>query len=173
MAASPGGISMMTPSERLISVGSPQPSFAIGPIRNIPSCGGKMARRSLMMRGALATTSCGNMMLWMEFDWMPSISGWNSIVRFSPSKPADGQQREAKAQLNSRAEVGRQDDEQREAARAVGHFCGDEPDGGDRQEVRDLELQGARILAAGGIDVEVAAALHDARIYGETDAVRR
>ena len=55
------GISMMTPSERLISVGVPQPSFAIGPIRNVPSCGGKNARRSLMICGALATTSCGNM----------------------------------------------------------------------------------------------------------------
>ena len=63
MAASPGGISMMTPSERLISVGSPQPIFAIGPMRKVPSCGGKMARRSLMMRGAFAMTSCGNMML--------------------------------------------------------------------------------------------------------------
>ena len=52
---------MITPSERLTSVGVPQPSFAIGPIRNVPCCGGKIARRSLMIRGALATTSCGNM----------------------------------------------------------------------------------------------------------------
>ena len=36
------GISMMTPSETLISVGVPQPSFAIGPIRNVPCCGGKI-----------------------------------------------------------------------------------------------------------------------------------
>ena len=36
IATSPGGISTMTPSERLTSVGSPQPSFAIGPIRNVP-----------------------------------------------------------------------------------------------------------------------------------------
>ena len=48
MAASPGGISMMTPSERLIKVGSPQPIFAIGPMRNVPCCGGKMARKSLI-----------------------------------------------------------------------------------------------------------------------------
>src|SRR5207244_5382007 len=66
MAASPGGISMMTPSERLIKVGSPQPIFAMGPMRNIPCCAGKIARRSLMMRGAFATTSCGNMMLRSE-----------------------------------------------------------------------------------------------------------
>ena len=33
------GISMMTPSETLTSVGVPQPSFAIGPIRNVPCCG--------------------------------------------------------------------------------------------------------------------------------------
>ena len=30
------GISMITPSETLISVGVPQPIFAIGPIRNVP-----------------------------------------------------------------------------------------------------------------------------------------
>ena len=35
---------------RLISVGSPQPSFASGPIKNTPTCGGKIARRSLMIR---------------------------------------------------------------------------------------------------------------------------
>ena len=45
---------MITPSETLISVGVPQPSFAIGPIRNVPCCGGKIARRSLMIRGAFA-----------------------------------------------------------------------------------------------------------------------
>ena len=32
------GISMMTPSDRLTSVGVPQPSLAIGPIRNVPCC---------------------------------------------------------------------------------------------------------------------------------------
>ena len=57
------GISMMMPSDRLTSVGVPQPSFAIGPMRNVPSCGGKKARRSLMIFGAFATMSCGNMML--------------------------------------------------------------------------------------------------------------
>ena len=35
------GISMMMPSDRLISVGVPQPSLAIGPIRKVPFSGGK------------------------------------------------------------------------------------------------------------------------------------
>ena len=51
------GISMMMPSDTLTSVGVPQPSFAIGPIRNVPCRGGKRARRSLMIFGALAMTS--------------------------------------------------------------------------------------------------------------------
>ena len=59
----PGGISTMTPSESVTSDGVPQPNLAIGPIRKVPSCGGKIAFRSLMIRGALATTSVGNMML--------------------------------------------------------------------------------------------------------------
>ena len=50
-----GGISMMIPSDRLTSVGVPQPSLAIGPIRKTPCWGGKIVRRSLMMRGAFAT----------------------------------------------------------------------------------------------------------------------
>ena len=99
---SPGGISMITPSERLISVGSPQPSFAIGPIRNVPCCGGKNARRSLMIRGAFAITSCGNMTLLIAPVRTPSISGWKSIVRLRPSRPADREQREAEPELDAR-----------------------------------------------------------------------
>ena len=41
MAASPGGIWMMTPSDRLISVGSPQPILAMGPMRKVPSAPGR------------------------------------------------------------------------------------------------------------------------------------
>ena len=37
-----------------------------------------MARRSLMMRGAFAMMSCGNMMLCTAFVRMPSISDWKS-----------------------------------------------------------------------------------------------
>ena len=84
---SPGGISMITPSETLTSVGSPQPSLAIGPIRNVPCCGGKIARRSLMIRGAFAITFCGNMIVSMASLRTASISGWKSIVRLSPSSP--------------------------------------------------------------------------------------
>ena len=56
---SPGGISMITPSDTLTSVGSPQPSLAIGPMRNVPCCGGNSARRSLMICGALAIDVLG------------------------------------------------------------------------------------------------------------------
>jgi hypothetical protein len=66
---------MMIPSDRLISVGVPQPSLAIGPIRNVPSCGGKMVRRSLRIFGALAMTSRGNMMLLIAPVRTPSSSG--------------------------------------------------------------------------------------------------
>ena len=41
------GISRITPSDTLISVGVPQPILAIGPIRTIPGCCGKIARMSL------------------------------------------------------------------------------------------------------------------------------
>ena len=47
----------------MISVGVPQPIFAIGPIRKVPACGGKIARRSLMIFGAFAMMSVGNRML--------------------------------------------------------------------------------------------------------------
>ena len=117
---SPGGISMMTPSDRLISVGSPQPSLAIGPIRNVPCCGGKNACRSLMIRGALATTFCGNMMLSIASVRTPSISGWKSIDAVQPEQPADRQQREAEAELDAGAEIGGDDDQQREPAEPSG-----------------------------------------------------
>ena len=81
------GISMMMPSERLTSVGVPQPSFAIGPMRNVPSCGGKNVRRSLMIFGALAMTSFGNMTDSMAPVRTPSASACRFIVRFRPSSP--------------------------------------------------------------------------------------
>ena len=84
---SAGGITITTPIERLTRVGSPQPSFAIGPNRNVPSCGGKIARRSLMIRGAFATMSCGNMMLSIASLRIPCISASKSIVRLSPRRP--------------------------------------------------------------------------------------
>ncbi len=81
------GISMMTPSARLISVGVPQPILAIGPMRKMPSCGGKMARRSLRILGAFATTSVGKRMLLTAPVRTRSASGSSSIVRLRPSSP--------------------------------------------------------------------------------------
>ena len=115
------GISMMTPSETLISVGVPQPSFAIGPIRKMPSCGGKIARRSLMIFGALAMTSCGNRMLSIAPVRTPSTSASSAHRAVEAEQAADAEQREAEAELDAGAELGGDDDQQREARRAVGH----------------------------------------------------
>ncbi len=71
---------------------------------------------------------------------------------------AHGQQGESETELDARTEICGQDNEQREALGAVGHFGGDEADGSDREEVGNLQLQSARVLSACGIDVEIAAA---------------
>ncbi len=81
------GISITTPSETLTSVGVPQPIFAIGPIRNFPCSGGKKARRSLRIRGALATTSCGNITDSIRPVRTPSTSAWRFIPRLRPIRP--------------------------------------------------------------------------------------
>jgi hypothetical protein len=78
IAKSPGGISTMTASARLTNVGLPHPSFAIGPIKKVPSLGGKKVSRSLMMRGALATTSVGNIRLLMALVRTPSAMASNT-----------------------------------------------------------------------------------------------
>ena len=96
------GISMMMPSDRLTSVGVPQPIFAIGPIRKVPCCGGKKARRSLMMRGALAMTSCGNMTTLIAPVRTPSTSAGRFIVRLSPSRPPTPSSVKPKPELDAR-----------------------------------------------------------------------
>ena len=97
------GISMITPSERLIRVGVPQPSFAIGPMRNMSCSGGKKARRSLMIRGALATMSCGNM---IDVDRAgPDARAQRArgrMLRLRPSRPPTPTQGEAEAELDAR-----------------------------------------------------------------------
>ena len=145
---------MMTPSERLISVGVPQPSLAIGPIRNVPCCGGKIARRSLMMRGALATMSCGNMMLSIAPVRTPSISGSSSIVRLRPSRPPTAEQREPKPSWIPAPNSAVMMISSEKPVRAVGHSCGDQADRREREEVGELELQRAGVLAALGVDRE-------------------
>ena len=77
---------MITPSETLIRVGVPQLIFAIGPIRNVPWWGGKSVRRSLRIRGALATTSVGNRTLLTAPVRTPATSGSSSSMRFRPSR---------------------------------------------------------------------------------------
>ena len=97
---------MMTPSERLTSVGVTQPSFAIGPIRNVPCCGGKIVRRSLMIRGAFATTSCGNMIPSIAPVRTPCISGVEAHRPVQAEQAADADQREPVAELDAGAELG-------------------------------------------------------------------
>ena len=81
------GISRMTPISSEISVGVPQPSLPMGPSRKWPSSMGKIAFRSLTIRVILATTSCGNRMLFIAPVRTPSISALVSSVRLWPSRP--------------------------------------------------------------------------------------
>ncbi len=79
---------MMIPTATLTSVGVPQPSLTIGPIRNVPCFAGKnRAQVADRIRGALATTSCGNITDSMAPLRTPSISACRFIVRFSPTSP--------------------------------------------------------------------------------------
>ena len=84
---SPGGISMISPSDTLTSVGVPQPILAIGPTRNRPSSGGKNRRRSDRMRGALAMMSVGNITRSIDPVCTPSTRACRFIPRFSPISP--------------------------------------------------------------------------------------
>ncbi len=81
------GISMITPTEAVISAGVPQPILTIGPTRNVPCLAGKKARRSLRIRGALATTSRGNITDSTAPLRTPSIRAGRFIVRLTPSSP--------------------------------------------------------------------------------------
>jgi uncharacterized protein (DUF697 family) len=71
----------------LTSVGVPQPNFTMGPIRNLPSAGGKKPRRSLMILGAFAMMSFGNITDSIAPLRIPSASACNFIVRLSPNRP--------------------------------------------------------------------------------------
>ena len=81
------GTSMTRPSSRLIRVGTPQPSLAIGPKTNLSANGGKICRRSLIKRWALATISCGKSTEARALVLMPSRSTSILVVRFRPNRP--------------------------------------------------------------------------------------
>ena len=82
------GISMITPKDKVTKVGVPQPIFIIGPIKNLPSSGGKIARKSLIMRGALAIISpLGNIILLTVPVRTPCAKASSRMVRFSPIRP--------------------------------------------------------------------------------------
>ena len=86
---------------------------------------------------------------------------------------ADTDEAEAEAELDPGAELGGNDDQQREAGRPVRVLRGDQADRGQRQEVGEDQLQRARVLPALGVDVEVAAAGDDAGVDGQADTVGR
>ena len=81
------GISMITPSATEMSVGVPQPILAIGPMRNMPSRGGKIARRSLRILGAFSMMFVGKRMLLMAPVRIPLASGSRSMPRLRPRRP--------------------------------------------------------------------------------------
>ena len=92
---------MITPSESATSVGVPQPILAIGPIRKVPCFGGKIARRSLMMRGAFSITFVGNKIPLIAPVRTPAAIGSSSIAAVEAEQPADADQREAEAELDA------------------------------------------------------------------------
>ena len=81
------GISMITPSETLISGGVPQPTLAIGPMTKRPCSGGKKDLRSEMIRGAFATTSWGNITDSIAPVRTPSMIASRRMPRLSPRIP--------------------------------------------------------------------------------------
>ena len=106
---------MMMPSDRLTSVGVPQPSFAIGPIRKVPCCGGKNVAQV-----ADDPRRVGDHVL-REHDAVDRPGAHALGQRVEPHRaveaeqPADAEQREAEAELDAGAELGGDDDQQREA----------------------------------------------------------
>ena len=138
------GISMMTPSDRLTSVGVPQPSLAIGPMRKVPCCGGKNVRRSLMIRGALATTSCGNITLRSRSVRTPSTSAGRFIVRLSPSRPPTPSSVNPKPSWMPVPNSAVMMISSEKPVRAVRHPGRDEADRLDRDDAGEVELERRR-----------------------------
>ena len=128
MAKAGRGISSRIPSSRLISVGVPQPSFAIGPIRKRPS-----HRREDALEVADDARRVGDDVA-REEDVLsvpsrtPARSASNIDRAVEAEQAADADQREAEAELDRR-ELGGDDDQEREAAAAVGHLRVDDADG--------------------------------------------
>ena len=71
-------------------------------------------------------------------------------MRLRPEQAADAEQREAEAELDAGAELRGDDDQQREALRAVRHLRRDEADRLERDEVGERQLERAGVLAASG-----------------------
>ena len=83
----PGGISMMMPSDAVTSVGVPQPSLAIGPMRNVPCSGGKNRLQVADDLRGVGDDVCGNITLSIDPVRTPSAICSSFIVRLSPSSP--------------------------------------------------------------------------------------
>ena len=87
-------------------------------------------------------------------------------------QPADAEQGEAEAQLDRR-ELGRDDDQQREALAAVGQLGVEDADRLDLDNALELQFERAGIFALVGIEIKEAAAAEAAAVDVETDAVGR
>ena len=94
-------------------------------------------------------------------------------MRLSPSSPPTASNVKPKLSWIPGPKSAARDDEQRETAGAVGHLRGDEPDGSDREEVGDLQLQRARVLAPVSIDVEKPAAGHYSGVNRQAHSLGR
>ena len=102
----------------------------------------------------------------------PARSGSTLTVRLTPTSPPTPVRRKPKRQIDRREVGGRDDDEQREAAAAVGrHPRRDEADGLQR-EALEVELHDAGVLAVGRVVEQVAAAAHDLGVDDQADAAR-
>jgi hypothetical protein len=75
--------------------------------------------------------------------------------------------------LDRRAELGRDDDKQREAVRSVRHLGIDDADRLNREQPGEGQFQRTGIFALVIVEIEIAAALDHAGIKREADAIGR
>ena len=89
-----------------------------------------------------------------------------------PDQPADADQREAEAELDRR-ELGRDEDQQREAGLAVGQLGVEDADRLDVDDALEAQLERPGVFALRDVEIEEAAAGEAAAVDDQADAVRR
>ena len=103
---------------------------------------------------------------------MPPSSASTVDRAVQREQTADTPQHESERQLDGR-DVGRDDDQQREAGAPIRHPRADDADRRDVDAILELQLESARVLAFGAIEDQEPAAGEAAALQGETSAVRR